>query len=91
MPMACNSLKPVVTNDIDASDGFNTSNKPEEGTVHEPDANKDGEELNSDELEDEDDGSETVDDFRGAAFDIGCTVNLESGDLALRKTHQCSL
>jgi hypothetical protein len=33
MPMACNNLKPVVTNDIDASDGFNTSNKPEEGTV----------------------------------------------------------
>jgi hypothetical protein len=57
----------------------------------EPDANKDGEELDSDELEDEDDGSETVDDFQGAAFDIGRTVNLESGDLALRKTHQCPL
>jgi len=46
------------------------------------DANKDGEESDSEEPEDEDDGSETVDDFRGKAFDISCTVKLESGEVA---------
>ena len=34
------------------------------------------------EVQDEDDGSEMVDDFQGKTSDISCTVDLKSGDLA---------
>jgi hypothetical protein len=54
----------------------------EDDFADESDANKDGEESDSEEPEGGDEGSETVGDFQGAAFDIGRTVNLESGDLA---------
>jgi hypothetical protein len=54
----------------------------EDDFADESDANKEGEELDSEEPENEDDGSETVDDFQGKTFDISRTVNLESGDLA---------
>ena len=62
----------------------------EDDFADESNANKDSE--GSDNEEPEDDGSKTVDDFQGKAFDISRTVNLESEDLAdvlLRKTHQC--
>ena len=51
----------------------------EDDFADESDANKDSE--GSDNKEPEDDGSETVDDFQGKAFDISCTVDLESEDL----------
>ena len=52
----------------------------EDDFADESDANKDSE--GSDNKEPEDDGSETVDDFQGKAFDISHTVDLESEDLA---------
>ena len=54
----------------------------EDDFADESDANKDGEGSDTEEPEDMDDGSETVDDFQGKSFDISDTVNLESGDLA---------
>jgi hypothetical protein len=54
----------------------------EDDFADESDADKNGEGLDNEEAEDEDDDFGTVSDFQGKAFDIGRTVNLESGDLA---------
>ena len=62
----------------------NTAEKGDDSDVEDDfagdsDANKDGEESDSEEPEDEDSGFEIVDNFRGVAFDISRTINLESG------------